>query len=187
MSERSGLDILEDLLREVKLMRQEIHILDQNIKHVANSAKRAELAVRGVSAPIDVRNKKKAKAQIEAVVGDIESKKQKNMRFGFEKTSESVAQDNSMSFKPTKCMCHGVMTVSDGENTIGVSKLDVKIFDSKDELVAQTRTNAKGEWRKQLPDGKYIANIEGKFRGKELYPVNLMFEVKPNMKDLEVK
>ena len=197
MAERSGIDMLKELLREVHIMRNEIKVLDQNIKKIANSAKISEIATKALNTPlkdwtvpVPISNKPK---RIEAVDAPKNIINKDNIRFNLEITDASKTDQvtpNRSVREPTVpmlCMCQGKMVASAGSRTVPLPGLSVKIFDYKDNVVKKTKTNRAGNWMGQLPPGLYVVNIEGKFKGKSLYPVNLNFEVKPDMKTLEVK
>jgi len=187
MSERSGIDMISELLNEVRMLRKEVKILDQNIKKIANSTKVAEIASKALDTPLKDWVKPSS-PKIEAI-----SKKlidQKNLRFKFESVDASKTKQespNRANRKPTMCMCQGKMIITKDGKPIPLPDLSVKIFDDKDKLIKETKTNRAGTWMSQLPVGNYIANIEGKFNKQDLYPVNLPFIVKPGMQKLEVK
>ena len=85
------------------------------------------------------------------------------------------------------CMCQGKMIITKNGKAVPLSGLSVKVFDDKDNIVKETKTNKAGTWLSQLPPGNYLVNIEGKFGGQDLYPVNLSFVVKRGETKKEVK
>lgn len=159
MTERSGIDMLKELLSEVKRLDQRLDIMEITLKKIANSAKIGELASKAVQPP---------------------------------KSKQVEAFDPSKLKKPPKpppqpkCMCTGRMTVLDKGKQLPVTKASVQIFDANDNLVKKTKTNMAGHWMSQLPPGKYVALLEGEYNGKDLYPTNINFEVKPGMKTMEI-
>jgi hypothetical protein len=189
MKERSGMDMIADLLREVKLMRKEIKVLDQNIKKVANSAKISEIATKALQTPLKDWAKQSA-PKVEAV-NPKELVKKENLRFKFETVDASKTnQPKPSRAKKTVelgCLCQGKMIADYGGKAVPLPGLDVKIYNEKDSLVKETKTNKAGYWLSKLFPGNYVANIEGTFNGKALYPVNINFTVKPGMDKLEVK
>jgi len=190
MSEKSGLEMLAEILYEIKLIRQEMKILDQNIKKVANSAKISEIANKVINTPLKdwARHGTTKGAKVEMANDPSKTIQKKNLRFGFEPQDASKTNQVSPRVRATtECMCEGKMVADYSGKSVPLPGLFVKIFDSKDKLVKQTKTNKAGLWLSKLPVGKYIANVEGKFNGKDLYPVNLTFEVKAGMSKLEVK
>lgn len=187
MSERSGLEMIAELLAEVRMLRKEVMVLDQNVKRIANSTKVAEIASRALETPLKDWVKPN-NPKIEAVSKKLVDKK--NLRFKFESVDASKTNQenpNRAVRKPTVCMCQGKMIITKDGKPVPLADLSVKIFDDKDKLIKETKTNRAGTWMSQLPAGNYIANIEGKFNNQDLYPVNLPFVVKPGMQKLEVK
>lgn len=187
MPVKSGIDMISELLNEVKMLRKEVKVLDQNIKKIANSAKITEIATKALNTPLKDWVKPNS-PRIEAVNKNLIDKK--NLRFTFESVDASKTKQqppNRSAKQATACMCQGKMIVTKDGKPVPLSGLIVKIFDDKDNLVKETRTNKAGVWMSQLSSGNYIANIEGKFNKKDLYPVNLPFVVKPGMQTLEVK
>ena len=197
MTNKSGLDMIYELLKEVKLMNKKLNVIDTNVKKLMNSAKVAEIATKALDTPLSswtlptvpVRSQK----QVEAVKAPKTEKvmDKKNMRFTFEtvdgsKEHQEPANRRAAATEPTLCMCQGKMVASDGPREVPLPGLVVKIYDAKDKVVKETKTNRAGSWMSQLPPGRYVANVEGKFRGQNLYPINLNFEVKPSMQKLEV-
>jgi len=191
MKEQSGIDMISELLREVKLMRKEIKILDQNIKKVANSAKISEIANKVMNTPLKdwaIHSTTKG-AKIEQATAQTRTIDKNNLRFGFEPqdASKTKQEKPNRARSPVSCMCQGKMIADYAGKPVPLPGLSVKIFDSKDKLIKETKTNKAGVWVSKLPPGNYVANIEGKFRNKDLFPVNLTFCVKPGIEKLEVK
>jgi len=185
MKERSGIEMLSELLVEVKTLRKEVKVLEQNVKKIANATKVSEIATKALGTPLKDWIKPN-NPTIEAVSGRSIDKK--NLRFKFESVDASKTKQEQPRFrKPIMCMCQGKMIITKNGKSVPLSGLDVKIFDDKDNLTKETKTNKAGTWMSQLPPGNYIANIEGKFNNQDLYPVNLSFVVKKGMQKLEVK
>jgi len=194
MSEKSGLDMLEELVAEVKRLNQKVSVMDQLLKKVANSAKISELATKALDTPLkDWARSGGVKQQPKAQAFDPKSdknKEPKGLRFNFESNDAAkiMPKTNAQETKKQSvmCMCEGKMVANSRGETIAIPGIDVSIFNDKDEMVKKTRTNRAGAWLSQLPPGKYVALCEGKFQGKPLHPVNIKFEVKPGMEKLEV-
>lgn len=184
---RSGIEMISEMLSEIKIMRKEIRILDQNIKKIANSTKAAQIATKALNTPLKDWVKPN-NPKIEAVSKPTID--QKNMRFKFESVDASKTKQeppNRSAKKPTVCMCEGKMVITKEGKEVPLPGLNVKIYDDRDNLVKETKTNKAGRWASQLKPGNYVANIEGKFRGQNLYPVNVNFKVREGMQRLEVK
>lgn len=186
MTKVSGIDILEDILREMKQMRKEMRVLDQNIKRIANFKK-----VKGLGEISAATAKPTISQQVEGSNPSVI--KQSNLRFKFETVDASKTKQISPNRsdraapKVTACMCYGKMVAESKGKTIPLPGLNVKVYNDKDVLVKETKTNRAGEWRCKLGANNYVANIEGKFNGNDLYPVNLGFVVIKGMEKLEVK
>lgn len=189
MSERSGIEMLEELLNEVQTLRKELKILDQKVAQIANSAKIAEIANKALGTPLEdfVRSKPQAVAAAEPEAA-LDAEHVGIKKFNFERSdaakTDQVQPRGRGQAKAT--LVSGKMIVQIGGKDTALSGLNVKIFDKTDKLVKQTKTNRAGTWMSHLHAGKYVANIEGKHKGQDLVPVNLKFEVKEGMKELEV-
>jgi hypothetical protein len=187
MKEKSGIEMISELLMEVKMLRKEIKVLEQNVKKIANATKVSEIATKALETPLKDWVKPSSPS-IKSVSG--KSIEKKNLRFKFEPVDASKIkqeQPNRSRLKPTMCMCQGKMIVTKDGRAVPLPGLSVKVFDDKDNMIKTTKTNKAGTWMSQLPPGNYIVNIEGKFNNKDLYPVNLPFVVKEGMQNLEVK
>lgn len=195
---RSGIDMISELLKEVRLLRKEVKILDQNVKRIANSTKASEIADKILNTPLkDWVKANVSKPTVEAVSAaesNATSVNKNNLRFGFETQDASKLKQKQPSRAgrtteeiPTACMCHGKMIAEHKGKSVPLPDLSVKIFNDKDKLIKKTKTNRAGNWMSQLSAGNYVANIEGAFNGQPLYPVNLTFVVKPGISQLEVK
>jgi len=195
MAEKSGLEMLEDLLLEVKQLRKEMKVLDFKVAQIANSAKVGEIldiiqntkfkdyALPGPKVEPAEANVK-PKAQAEAPVKGFKS-------FKFE-TSDASKTDQVQPSRGGKTISQatlvsGKMVTHLNNKDVALSGLQVKIYDRKDKLVKQTKTNRAGTWMSHLPPGEYVVSIDGEYKGQDLVPVNLTFEVKKGMKTLEVK
>lgn len=201
MSEKSGMEILEELVQEVKRLNQKVDVMDRLLKQVANSAKISEIATKALNTPLKnwaqhvVSPKKNNQAQAvskEAVQGAKEAAPSEGMRFKFEPTDAARLQQEApnraarRTVEPVMCMCEGKMVASNKGQNVPLPGVSVSIFNDKDELVKQTKTNRAGSWMSKLSPGRYVALCEGKYQGKALYPININFEVKPGMEKLEV-
>ena len=194
MKEKSGLDMLEELLYEVKRLRKELKVLDHKVAQIANSTKVVEIVDKvmgtkfedwGRSKPKAVAGAPKPKAQ--AAVAPVKGIK----NFNFEVTDAAKIEQEPVArrgrgevSKPT--LVSGKMITELNGKTVALSGLKVKVYNEKDTLVKETKTNRAGKWMSHLTPGRYVANIEGKYKNKDLVPINLMFEVKAGMKSLEV-
>lgn len=206
MAEKSGIEMLEELLEEVKLLHRKVDLLDRNLKQVANSAKMADLLERAAGTSLDTFSRANGvKAKIEKVdaqaeIARVKEKASKGMRFKFEPADASkIKQPTALAQKgrvaatagPKNIMVQGKMVIEQGDNSLPLSQIKVTIFDAKDNVVKETKTNRAGRWMSQLPPGQYVAKFEGEYGGKKLMPVNKAFEVPtelpPGQKELEIQ
>ena len=191
MVERSGMEILEELLEEIKLLHQKVDLLDRNLKEVANSAKVADLLDKASGTGLDAfsraRGTKKPTMQPVSAKDEIKRIKDKAMRFRFESMDASKVKQSTalaskkaratMTMGPRSIMVKGKMIMMNGDKPMPLSQIEVTIYDIKDKVVKETKTNRAGHWMSQLPPGKYVAKFEGDYDGKKLVPINKSFEV----------
>lgn len=192
MTERSGLDILEEILQRLDRIEQQLRVQDQNLKRIANSAKIADLVTRASNTLLGdfTRANKSIGDEVKKEIDRVKNETQEKMRFNFE-SSDAAKQGGAPDSrrrgaravaaappnKPSTIMCKGKMLVQNGEETVPIPGLAVKIFDAKDQLVKETKTNRAGHWMSQLPPGQYVVSYEGDFKGQALVPINKNFEV----------
>ena len=109
MSEKSGIDMLEEILKEIQSINKKINILDQNVKKVANSAKVGELIDRTINTNFKgyaLANKQKPQVKI------TDAPKTPNMRFKFEPSDATMLRKEAPETRTTrqeKCRCFGKM------------------------------------------------------------------------------
>lgn len=159
----TGIEMIQHLMKEVMLLQQKVDLLDQNMKRLLNQ---------GRSAPKKTPSVKPAEAP---------AKKEQAGQDGIKK----FKFESSKLKKP--CVCEGKMVVNQDGKQVPLSGLEVKIYNEKDELIKETKTNMAGFWYSHLKPGRFLANISGKHGNKPLYPINITFEVLPGMEKLEVK
>jgi len=192
MTERSGLDLLEEILQRLDRIESQLKVQDQNLKRIANSAKIADLVTRATGTPFNdfARANTSIGDDVKREIEKVRSETQGKMRFNFESSDgakQGLAPDArrrgaravaaEAPTKPSTIMCKGKMLVQNGEDTVPIPGLAVKIFDAKDQLVKETKTNRAGHWMSQLPPGQYVVSYEGDFKGQALVPINKNFEV----------
>mgnify|MGYP001559767735 CR=1 FL=1 len=166
MTEKSGLDLLNEILFKVDILTKKVDILDQNIKKVANSAKLSELLQKA--------------SEIKVPGWTKPNTDPKGMRFKFETADESKLKSKGVRVR-------GKMVTLVNNQSVPLSDITVKIFDPNNKLVKETKTNKGGSWLSQLPSGKYVAEFTGSYKNKELVPINKIFEVPIGVEEFEVK
>ncbi len=194
MTERSGIEILEELLSEVKTLRKELKILDQKVAHIANSAKISEIADKVLGTKFEDYARSKPKIVSDAPKSKTQSaapahKGIKNFTFESSDAAKigQVITDRNRNLVQKQTLVSGKMITQVSGKEVALAGLQVKIYDKTDKLVKETKTNKGGTWMSHLPVGQYVANIEGKYKDQDLVPINLRFEVKAGMETLEVK
>ena len=181
---KSGIEMLELILSRLERLEKKVDILDQNIKKVANSAKVAELINKAIDTPIKGWTKP-------SVSKEQEPKVEPNgkMRFKFEPSDASkMAKVATTPAKRTisNVIVKGKMVTVAGDKAVPLPEISVKIFDAKDKLVKETRTNRAGYYQCSLPVGKYVAEFTGKYKDQELVPQNKIFEVPAGVQEFEI-
>jgi len=149
---KTGIEILTELVEQVRLLNKRIDLLDQNVKTLMNKTREQKPA----ETKID------PKPQIQAI--DPPPPKQGKMTILTEKPRSGV-------------MTSGRLVVKFGDKQTPIADASIKIFNDKDVLVRETKTNRGGIWMCLLPAGKYVAEITGKFRGKDLITQNKNFTI----------
>jgi hypothetical protein len=184
MAEKSGLEMLEEIIERLNMIDKRLNIMDQNIKTIANSAKIADLVDKLSNTPLDNWSKAiKPGIQKENAKDKIKDIKKSFSNFKFESSDGSKDKDRAPVSKKrspsvtSNIMVRGKMVANAGEQTLPLANISVKIYDAKDNLVKETKTNRAGQWLSQLAPGDYIALFEGELRGKKLVPQNRNFTV----------
>jgi len=127
MSEKSGIQMIEELIDKVELLDRRFIIVEQMMKELLNRSNKEQNTVK-ISSP-------NPKIEISPIV------KSEELKIGDVKNS-----------KDTRVM--GKIKNKKGQAIIGVN---VKVFDENNKVVKNTRTNKAGEWMCFLAPGKYIA------------------------------
>ncbi len=160
--------ILEEILKKISTIVQQIVILDKNIKTIANSIKSSNITDK---TPVVVLPEKVAPAVNKIAPADKNISGFRHFKFesadaSKNNTGEVLAQKQRPSTNNNIVVKGKMMTNNDGK-VIPLPGVSVKIYDDKDALVKETKTNRGGEWRVFLPPGKYVSLFEGKLDGQE--------------------
>jgi len=211
MIEKSGIEMLEEILHRLSIIEQRIDVMDKNIKTVANSAKIADLVNKAAGTSLDTWSKaakpgvpKDFSAMNENVGaknfdhGDVKKQIEdiKNKagfkNFDFEVTDASKLPGapvphrgarNELKPKIRNILVKGVLKIEKNDDVVPLSGVSVKIYDTQDQLVKNTKTNRAGHWMSHLPPGKYVALFAGEVAGKKLLSQNKNFEVPEKLPD----
>jgi hypothetical protein len=166
MAERTGLDVLIELLEQVKTLSKKVDVLDQNVKVLLNQGRTQKPAVQEFVPPPQ-------KQELPKQEPPKQDPPASGTRFKFE-SSKPGARVN------------GKVVILNGDVQTPIPEAIVKIYDANDVLVRETKSNRAGSWLLKLAPGQYIAEIKGQFKGKDLVPQNKQFTVEPGMTELEV-
>jgi hypothetical protein len=189
---RSGIDMLEEILSHLVNLEKRLDVMDNNIKTIINSTNLAELVEKATNTPLDGWARATAPG-ISDVNKKIDKIKQKSgfQNFNFEPVDAAKLKDNRIKNKTNRpvlkksksIMVKGKLKIAKGESAVPLANASVKIYDEKDKLIKQTKTNRAGHWMSQLPSGRYVALFEGEINGKKLLPQNINFEVPEKLPD----
>lgn len=189
---RSGIDMLEEILSRLLNLEKRLDVIDNNIKTIINSTNLAKLIEKAADTSFDGWSRATSPG-VSDVNKRIDKIKQKSgfQNFNFEPVDASKLKDNRIKNKtnrpvlkkPKNIMVKGKLKIAKGENTVPLANASVKIYNEKDKLIKQTKTNRAGHWMSQLPSGRYVALFEGEINGKKLLPQNINFEVPEKLPD----
>ena len=187
MAEKSGIEMLEEIMNKVDLLSKKVDVLDQNIKKIANSTKISELITKAQES--NIAGWTKPKEPVTKQTTDP-----KGMRFKFESVDASkIKQDSALINKNNRVssnkvgMVKGKMITLNNGQQVPLPDITIKIFDGKNKMLKETKTNRAGQWMAQLQPGKYVVEMTGKYKDQELTPQNKVFELLPGVEELEVK
>jgi hypothetical protein len=166
---KTGLELLEELLLYVARLEKKIDIIDQNVKALLNDTK-------PIPAP------PKSANHITAIEKPVAPKPTDKgfKNFNFQPTDAAKMKHEEplaakRADKPFIPVVGKMVSNIDGK-IVALSGIDVTIFDETDAVVKKTRTNKIGEWVSHLePNRNYVALFEGEFNGKRLVPINRNF------------
>lgn len=202
MTEKSGIEMLEEILHRLSSIEKRLDVMDQNIKTIANSSKLSELINKAAGTTLDGWTKaakpglpKIQKPEIPNVKDKIEAIKNKAggfKNFSFEASDASktdqVPPRRGAALPPgSNILVKGKIKFDQGDKTVPLSGISVKIYDSQDKEVKNTKTNRAGHWMSHLPPGQYVALFEGTINGKKLLPQNKNFEVPESLPEGQIE
>jgi hypothetical protein len=156
MADKTGLDVLVELVEQVKLLSKKLDVVDSNVKTLMN---RIQIPAK------DVIPRPQLKPKAEAVQPKPKA--------------EAIE-------KPVGVMVSSKVVVMDGTVPLPIPDLKVRVFDDADRVVKETKTNRAGSWMASLKPGRYLVEITGQFKGKDLVPQNKNFTVPQGVKEYEV-
>jgi hypothetical protein len=179
--EKSGIELLKEIANRLALLEQKVDILDRNMKIIINNTRLVTTAKISAAGPIvnptPVVNEPKATEHLINMTG-----KTGFSNFKMEVVDASKAHDGAILAQKQRVVvknivCTGKMVTEADGKLVPLSDINVKIYNDKDVLVKETKTNRAGQWVSHLPSGCYVALFEGVLNGKALVPQNRNFKV----------
>lgn len=178
MTEKSGIDMLEEILTRLSVIENKMELLDKNVKRLLNLSNLDKVADKINGTKFENYAKKAKSPQMSAPVIDNNVSKPAPKKTGKMGIIKTKSDGLTMVFGKMVATVFGKKTT--------LTNVSVKVFDEEDKMVKETKTNMSGEWRCGLPPGRYIALFEGEYKGKKLIPQNKHFVIKPGAEQLEV-
>jgi len=186
MADKSGIEMLEEILSRLVDLEKRLNVIDNNIKAIANSANLAMLIEKAAGTKLDGWAKATTPGMPDVKKKIEEIKERAGFKnFSFEPADASKLKGNLPANKSVRTpvakvkniMVKGKLKIAKGEQMVPLASASVKIYNEQDKLVKQTKTNRAGHWMSQLAPGKYVALFEGAVDGKKLLPQNINFQV----------
>lgn len=181
MSEKSGIEMIEEILYIMKDLQDRVSIIEAHIKAIANSANLSKLVENAANAD--------SHAWANAIKPMTKDKNREKKEAGFKNFRFEATDASKMKDRVPKkhnrsngmIMAKGKLKIMHSGKAIPLAGISVKIYDSNDNLVKSTKTNKAGHWMSQLAPGRYVALFEGELNGQKLLPQNKNFEIPANL------
>lgn len=169
--ERSGIDMLMEILDKLNTLEKRMNVLDLNVKTIANGSNLAGLITKAIDTPYK-EYVKAMKPKITAVETP-DTNGFKNFKFHAVDTQDKISKQSG----DNKIRVTGKIKINSGKKIVPLPGVTVKVYDTQDKLVKNTKTNKAGHWMGQLLPGKYVVSFDGEFKGQKLQQQNINFEV----------
>ena len=163
MAEKTGLDLLTELVEQVKLLNKKVDLLDQNVKSLMNQS----------------RAKPEQKPQVKPQLKPAEPPAPK-------KGKMTMVKDGKETKPKAGVMTSGKLMVMVDSTSTPIPDAAIKVYDENDKVVKETKTNRGGVWMALLQPGNYVVEISGKFKGKDLVTQNKNFTIPEGVQQFEV-
>ena len=159
MSEKSGLEMLEELIQKVNLLNKRFEVIEQNTKELMNRANGFE------------KSKRQEKPISPSEIG---------LQPVISSTVPNPIEGRALESKPKNTT--KVIGKIKGKDNKYLSGVFVKVFNQAGEIVKETKTNRAGEWMSFLPPGRYGAE----YLLENIIHANVNFNVLEGQKILRV-
>jgi hypothetical protein len=170
---KTGLEVLTELLEQVKLLNKRMDLMDQNLKVLMNKER--------TKAP-----EPKEPPKIQAVERPEPKKGKMSIELTKKPEASAPKPEQPKAEKKPGVMTSGKLAVyTEGAQT-PIPDAVIKIYDQDDRIVKETKTNRGGIWMALLAPGKYVVEISGKFRGKDLTKQNKSIVIPDGVSKFEV-
>ncbi len=176
MSEKSGIQMIEEIIEKVNLLDRRFTIVEQMMKELLNRTNGLAQPMCSTESetvgpvPSIAASSPLPELQIKPTIRSGNKEPPKELKIG-------DAPKGDVEIKSSKVM--GKIKNSDGRVVSGVN---VKIFDGNNKIVKTTKTNRAGDWMCFLPPGKYGAE----YFLKNMINSNVVFNVTPGQTLLRV-
>lgn len=147
---KSGIDLLNELIDQVKLLNKRYEVIEQNVKMLlARSNGQAPQAVLANHAPATIKPTIAPPQQQQAPKPQVK---------------KTIANSNHTRV---------IGKIKDNEGKV-LGGVEIKVYDANNNIVKQTKTNRAGDWMCFLPPGQYAANyfLEGQVNGNATFSVS---------------
>lgn len=147
---KSGIELIEELLEQVKILNKRFEITEQNVKLLLGKANNPGLAAGDPGVQIMVND---APVKIKSTVPEPDVSAVP-IPIAVVPAQDSVPPNTSSARVTGK--------IKDKEGRV-LSGINVRVYNIGDQMVKNTKTNRAGEWMCFLPAGKYYAKyrVEG--------------------------
>jgi hypothetical protein len=162
MSDKSGLEMIEDLLDKVSLLDRRMQSIEQNMKLLL--AARNASSPQGLPPGLKLNNKPAQSATANA--------------------PRLEAPNSPPKPKPAVIAAPNARVIGriKGKDGKALPEVEVKVYDNRNAQVKNTRTNRAGDWMAFLPPGRYVAACLKEGEVNE----NVVFNVGPGDKIVRV-
>lgn len=155
MAEKTGIQMIEELLGSVAVLDRRLQVVEQLLKQLLATANTAC----SVPAGLEINGKPIKPAGGIEINGKLVQPKP---------SIEEVVQEPLIRAAANARVVGRI--VEEGKP---VPEVGVTIYDDRNNAIRKTRTNRSGEWMAQLPPGKYAAEclLEGRINGNVVFKV----------------